>query len=104
MHLTTFNTNKKIKKTRLALLSDLHYYSGYPTKYFNKIIEQTKEGKPDYILILGDTIDSAAETDLKPLKDFLEELAKIAPTQVIIGNHELKKGYLRHWKAYANQD
>ena len=104
MHLTTFNTNKKINKTRLALLSDLHYYSNYPQKYFNKLLNQVKEGHPDYILILGDTIDSAGESNLEPLRSFLTELSNIAPTEAIIGNHELKKGYLRHWKAFANQD
>ena len=104
MHLTSFYTNKDIKKTRIAILSDLHYYSGYPNKTLNKIITQVKEGNPNYITIIGDTIDSSGESDLEPIRDFLNELASIAPVLVVIGNHELKNGYRNHWQAKFNPD
>ena len=104
MNITKFYTNKKIKQTRLAILSDIHYYSGYPIKQLNKFIEQTKEGNPDYIVIVGDTIDDSGESDFKTLREFLTKLSSIAPTLVVIGNHELKNRYRRHWRPMANQD
>lgn len=104
MHLTNFYTDKKISKTRIAILSDIHYYTGYPEKTLQFILEQTKEGNPDYIVIVGDTLDSSGESDLEPIRRFLTSLASISPTLVVLGNHELKNGYRKHWKAKANQD
>ena len=97
MHKEIFYTNKDIKDFKIAIFSDLHYYPGYPSKILDKIIKQVKDNNVDYITIVGDLLDSSNYTELDDLKDFLTNLAKIAPTIVILGNHEKKAGYRHNW-------
>ena len=104
MHKEIFYTNKDIKDFRLVVFSDIHYHDDYPLKLLNKIVKQTKEAKPDYITILGDILDSTSCTNLDPLKSFLEEIASIAPTIVILGNHDEKSGYNHHWESLKNNN
>lgn len=104
MHKETFYTKKNIKDTRLVIFSDIHYYDNYPKKIFNKIVKQTKEAKPDYITIVGDTLDSSDCHNFDLLKEFLIEISSIAPTIIILGNHDEKNGYRHHWSNLENKD
>lgn len=104
MHKETFYTNKDIKDTRLAVFSDLHYYPNFPSKILKSITKQIKDSNPDYILILGDILDSADYTELDDLKDFLTTIANIAPVIAITGNHDQKAGYRHHWNSYSNKE
>jgi len=104
MHKETFYTTKNIKDFRLAIFSDLHYYPNYPSKILNNITKQIKNSNPDYILILGDILDSADYTDLDGLKDFLTTIANIAPVIAITGNHDKKAGYRHHWSNHENKE
>jgi predicted MPP superfamily phosphohydrolase len=103
MHKEVFYTKKNIKDCKIAIFSDLHYYPGYPKKILDKIIKQIKDSKVDYIAILGDILDSSNYTELSPLKDFLTSIANIAPTMVILGNHERKAGYRHNWYNEENE-
>jgi predicted MPP superfamily phosphohydrolase len=102
MHKEIFTTNKDIKETKIAIFSDIHYYPEYNTKIFDRLIKQLQNNKPDYIAILGDILDSADTSDFKALEEFLKTITNIAPTIVVLGNHDTKKGYMRNWSYYKN--
>ncbi len=56
------------------------------------IISAIKEHKPDYIVIMGDTLDDfkrMSQYAYKPAIDFIYDLSELAPTYVLIGNHDL---------------
>lgn len=57
------------------------------------IIKVANERKPDIIVVLGDILDRHETIHVSPLSrsiDFLRRLMEIAPTYVLIGNHDLK--------------
>ncbi len=56
-----------------------------------RIISIAKEIKPDFIVNLGDTLDRHDLINIKPLvqaTNFMEDLSKIAPVYMLIGNHD----------------
>ena len=95
MKLTEYTIkNKKFDKRYVfALVSDLHGED--PTR----VIEMLRDMEPDYILAPGDIFEplDSAENDKRNEAGFtlLRECAKIAPTFLSPGNHEL--GGLRSW-------
>ena len=104
MHKEIFYTDKDINVFRLAVFSDLHYYENYSKKLLNKIVKQVRDSKADYILILGDILDSSDCVELDGLRDFLTTLASITTTIVIVGNHDAKEGYRHHWNSNHNEE
>lgn len=80
---------------KLAHISDTHvrnlkYHEEY-TIIFNKIFEYLKQEKPDYIVHCGDIAHT--KTQISPefvqmCAWFLQNLADIAPTYIILGNHD----------------
>ena len=99
-----FYTNKNIQETTLAIISDIHYYSGFNKKIFNTIINQLNKNKPNYITIVGDILDTSITHDLTLLKEFLTTISKIAPVIVVLGNHDEKAGSMRNWKYEPNKE
>ena len=81
--------------TTFAHISDTHirnvkYHDEYK-KVFKDIYESLENDKPDYIIHTGDIAHT--KTQLSPeyfelCADFLKNLADIAPTYVILGNHD----------------
>lgn len=104
MHTEIFYTNKNIKDFKIAIISDIHYYPEYNLNTFKTIINQIKKNKPDYITIVGDILDNSTTKELANLKDFITTLSQIAPTIVVIGNHDEKKGAMHDWTFYKNMD
>ena len=102
MHNEIFTTTKNINDIKIALLSDIHYYSEYNEKTFEKLIKQINNNKPDYICIAGDILDNTSYINLKPIIHFLKELSKITTTIITLGNHDIKKGSLKHWEHSEN--
>lgn len=102
MHNETFYTKKEIPEIKIALLSDIHYYEGYNNKIFERLLSQIKRNNPNYITIAGDILDSSHITNFDSLKNFLINLANIAPTLVVIGNHDEKAGYMHNWTYNKN--
>lgn len=91
MKTNIFYTKKEIKEIKLALISDIHYYTpNYNTKILISIIKQIKQENPNYICIIGDILDESKYTELEELKNFFNELAYIAPVFVTLGNHDEK--------------
>lgn len=85
----TYKTDKlsvSFNGFRIVQLSDLH----------NKIFAENNEGilheiselKPDIIVITGDSIDASNHTDVSAALLFMEQIAKVAPTYLVHGNHE----------------
>ena len=80
---------------KIAHISDTHiknlkYHQEY-REVFQQIYERLRKEKPDYILHLGDLAHT--KTSLSPeyfelASDFLKNLADIAPTHLICGNHD----------------
>ena len=103
MHNETFYTNKNIKDTKLAVISDIHFNDKYNRKIFTKIINQINKNKPDYITIIGDILDTSNTTNLDDLRDFLETLSKISATLVVLGNHDEKAGEMHNWISEKNE-
>ncbi len=103
MHNEIFHTKKDIKDIKLALISDIHYYKNFNTKIFTRLINQIRKNKPDYICIAGDILDSSSTTELTSLKEFLNTLASITPTLVVLGNHDEKSGHMHNWQELKNK-
>jgi DNA repair exonuclease SbcCD nuclease subunit len=80
---------------KLAHLADTHiknlkYHTEYKTVY-NKIYETLKEEQVDYISHCGDIAHT--KTQISPefvemAADFFKNLSAIAPTYIILGNHD----------------
>ena len=67
---------------RIAQVSDLHN-----APFWEDVVTELKEVKPDIIVLTGDLIDSS-NTDVETALDFAEQAAKIAPCYYVSGNHE----------------
>jgi DNA repair exonuclease SbcCD ATPase subunit/DNA repair exonuclease SbcCD nuclease subunit len=86
---------RNIMSYKIAHISDTHirnlkYHKEY-REVFQKIFDKLKEEKPDYIVHCGDIAHT--KTQISPefvemCAWFLDSLAKIAPTYVILGNHD----------------
>ncbi len=98
-----FYTDKKIKETKLAIISDIHFNDKYNRKIFTKIIKQIEQNNPNYITIVGDILDTSSTTNLDDLRDFLESLSKISTTLVVLGNHDEKAGSIHNWTFEKNE-
>ena len=81
--------------TRFAHISDTHIRNvKYQEEYkivFKKLYESLEREQPDYIIHTGDIAHT--KTQLSPeyfelCSDFLKNLADIAPTYIILGNHD----------------
>ena len=103
MHNEIFYTNKDIKETKLAVISDIHFNDKYNRKIFTKILNQISNNKPNYITIVGDILDTSNTTNLDDLRDFLEKLSKISTTLVVLGNHDEKAGEMHKWISEKNE-
>ena len=103
MHNEIFQTNKNIKETKLALISDIHFNDKFKRKIFTKILNEINNNKPDYITITGDILDTSNTSNLDDLKDFLESLSKISTTLVVLGNHDEKAGEMHNWISEKNE-
>lgn len=99
-----FKTNKNIKETKIAIISDIHFYVGYNQKIFDSIIKQLITNQPTYITVVGDILDSSDTSDLTQLKTFIKELSNIAKTFIVLGNHDEKKGQMHHWSFEPNKE
>ena len=71
-------------------IRNLKYHTEYRT-VFNKIYETLKQDQVDYIIHCGDICHT--KTQISPefvqmCSDFFKSLASIAPTYIILGNHD----------------
>lgn len=79
---------------KILSIGDLHFNDNNKEIYdeaIDKILEHATDISPDYIVPMGDTLHKFAILKQIPRRDavkFLLKLSKIAPTIVLIGNHD----------------
>lgn len=73
------------KGFRIAHISDFH--NERSKKLRESVIAALKSGKPDIIVVSGDTVD-CHRPDIGIALGFLEEAVRIAPVYLVAGNHE----------------
>lgn len=83
---------------RLVQLGDIHIRNNVRheeyKKVFEKLYKSLRENKPDAIIITGDLFHQKTEltgNSIVMASNFLRELATIAETFIIIGNHDYSK-------------
>ncbi len=86
-------TDKISKNYKIALLSDVHYHHTFSDERLQKIISNLQKHLPHYICLTGDIIDTTNELDdasqYKKILSFLSSLGEIAPTIIVLGNHDI---------------
>lgn len=82
-----YNLSNKLNKS-IVLISDIHYYSKKDIILLNKVLDNIKKIKPDYICITGDTLDNSNINDLNLLIEWLSKLTNICKVIMVLGNHE----------------
>ena len=82
-----FNSDKVDTSIKFVFISDLH------NNEFGQrnadLVSKIKERQPDFIAVGGDMV-SSYKADDTIMKELLPQLAEIAPTYCILGNHELR--------------
>lgn len=84
------NLDPKVKDKKIIFLSDTHFREKQSLTFTDQILIQIENNHPDLILFGGDIIHKIdSEAVLEHTKDFFSQLAAIAPTYVVYGNHEM---------------
>ena len=82
----SLSSDKINSQVRFVFISDLHC-----KEYGNKnsdLVSKIKEQNPDFIAVGGDMVNKYSADD-HVMRELLPQLAEIAPTYCILGNHEL---------------
>ena len=83
------------KDIKIASIGDIHLSKLVGEKDINNINETLHKENPDYICLLGDIIDSpkelTIEKNIENLNTLIKNCSSIAPTMIIIGNHDYEK-------------
>lgn len=104
IEVTTYSiTIPKLSETmqgkKVVHLSDLHLNPKTNKSFVETIIDKTEDQEPDYIFITGDLVQAGLDNFIEtPLRHFVEECGKIAPTYVITGNHDIASGSFDDFK------
>lgn len=85
--------NSKVKKdVKIAVIGDMHISNRVSFFKIEKIKKQLLKENADYNVFVGDLIDRPEElqneTSVQKLRDLLTLSAKVAPTFVVLGNHD----------------
>ena len=86
---TDNRSDTSINKTKIVLLSDIHYYNKEDYFKLEMIYNSLKEIKPDYITIAGDLLDNAYISDTNVIYSWLKDISLLATVIISIGNHDL---------------
>lgn len=79
-----------MKGKKVVFLSDTHFRDNTPHTYIDRLVIQVEELNPDIVLFGGDIIHASdSEKVIEHAKDLFSQLAKVAPTYVVYGNHDL---------------
>ena len=83
----SYSTDKLGTSLKFVFISDLHNRE-YGSQNC-KLVAKIKEQNPDFIAVGGDMVSSHTVDD-SVMKELLPQLAEIAPTYCIYGNHEFR--------------
>ena len=84
-----------MSKVTAFVVGDPHFKANSISRgkeFVEKLVEAIEKAKPTFIVLLGDTLDTHEIVKIFPHQlahDLIERLRKIAPTFVLIGNHDL---------------
>lgn len=84
------------KMSRCLVIGDPHIRTKeieFTDLMLNEIVEIATDRKPDFIVVLGDTLHNNNHVDTNPLcraVEWLGKLEDIAPLILLIGNHDIK--------------
>lgn len=96
------NTNK----ITLLVFSDLHYSNTFSTKRLNKLKEKINQIPCDYILLVGDLLDSGKvltkTTKEDTIINFITFLGEKASTIITLGNHDMYIDNYNFWDKVSN--
>lgn len=84
-----YNIDNRFNKS-IVLISDLHYESKSDIIILNKVLDNIKQLKPNYICIPGDIIDNSNIKDEKDFINWLKKLSNISKVIISLGNHEFR--------------
>lgn len=82
----TINSDKINSQVKFVFISDLHCKE-YGEKNAD-LVAKIKEQNPDFIAVGGDMVNKYSADD-HVMRELLPQLAEIAPTYCVLGNHEL---------------
>ncbi|WEG72760.1 metallophosphoesterase [Vagococcus intermedius] len=86
---------------KITHLSDIHLKRLRVDKEF--LLKEIRLVKPDLIFITGDTIDRTEDLATTTIQQFINDIAVIAPTYVIEGNHEPTCSDFNYWRELLSQ-
>ncbi|HZX45840.1 MAG TPA: metallophosphoesterase [Clostridia bacterium] len=97
------NLPEELKGLKIAHVSDVHIPLYAPdTERFVKILQREK---PDIIALTGDILDGSGKWDNPDFIKFCADLADIAVTYAVTGNHEARRRDAEKWaKAIGETD
>jgi predicted MPP superfamily phosphohydrolase len=75
--------------TRILFFADTQFNPHLPKEYFLRFLEEVQATQPEFILIPGDILDHYTE-DWDFALNIMGEIALLAPTYAVLGNHD-------HW-------
>ena len=89
--ITLYNKNVK-NDFKVVALGDIHLSKSVDKIKITAIKKQIKEEKADYNVFLGDFVSTPKELENKEIQeqllDLIESSAVVAPTMIILGNHD----------------
>ena len=98
---TMYTTNYKLynhknnEEFKVCLMNDLHYNEGTTNEKLKMILKKIEKLKPNYIMLLGDIIDSVNSiNDLKTRKKlllWLKDIGEVSKTLISLGSHDYCK-------------
>lgn len=86
--LTKIKVSNSKFNSKVVLISDIHYSKKEDIFKLNKVLEKIQTLKPNYICILGDTLDEAKVLDEDYIINWLVLLSKISKVIMVHGNHD----------------
>ena len=82
--------HQAMKGKKIVFLSDTHFRDKTPHIFIDRLVIQIEDLKPDIILFGGDIIHvTDSELAIEYAKDLFSQLAKVAPTYIVYGNHDM---------------
>jgi predicted MPP superfamily phosphohydrolase len=75
----------KGRPLRIVHLTDLHFHTGLPLEYYQKVLKTAEDAQADIALFTGDYID--APDALPQLAEILRPIGKLK-TYAVLGNHD----------------
>lgn len=100
--------NQSIKHAlKFFLISDIHFSDKVKSATLRAITKQASQKQPDYIIIAGDVVDSLDciqnPSNLKRLTSWLEQLGKVAPVLIGLGNHDFYRKNPEHKSIFSSK-